>query len=207
MSNFQDYRSIITATVLREPPDYSVTAVGGISYRETATTLRAYIDIIDLVQYQGTFEDAVREGLQTAGNDAFFLQKSQGEVYFLLDQTEAPTNIHELLYSAGDEIQTVAVELTTAKQVDDGAEITTIPKKDVVASLANGFQNGRIQVSDDLELDETLAAALPAVSIKAVDEANALVLAVALVSWMADRGNYDASERGGEDYDWANAGL
>jgi hypothetical protein len=195
--DFSKYQCIIVTTVLKEAPEPSILAVGGVYFKETALRLQAYTEILNLKQIEKPFFDTVLEGLQVAQNPEFHLQRSGNEVYFLVDQSEAASDFYTQI--PGDlEVGIIPCEMTTGK-LDEEGMVAEIPFRDVVATLADAYQGARIQIAKGLELTDALSTLLPNVRVKVADEAGAVEIAVGLVVWQASRGEVEVG--GGDEYD------
>ena len=203
--DFSKYRLVVVTAALREQPDPCVVATGGVWFEETPIRLKAHVEIIGLEAVHG-FIEAALEGLKTARNPEFFLQKGENQVYLYIDQTEAYSDFHGEIPS-DPEISTAAVVLTNSREVDENGLVYQIPRRDVTAALVNTYQQGRIQIAGNLPFTENLKSTLPDLRIKGADDAGTVEIAIGLICWAAAQREYEpggAYEQysTGDDAEW-----
>ena len=204
--DFSQYEAIVVSVVLKEKPEPSIIALAAVDYKQLPHGLRAHLDVLDLHESQGRFEDILREGQRIVTNPDFFLQESQNRTYLVVDMTEAPESLMDIVWS----MENVVVEnivITAEQTTHRHSGRMFVPLKNMAAALIDSFDSGLIDVAGGLELAETLEAELGNFTIRSASEASSVALGTALLCWKAAEENYDLGYSQSADIDWQNQGL
>ena len=204
--DFSEYQSIVTAAVLREKPEASIIACGGVSYRETASSLRAYCDILSVFQDGGSHEETVQKAVRSVQNPDFFLQAADNQLHLLVDITQGSQRVVELLWNIAG-VHSKAVTLIADRTEHYANSIYYTPVKEVVSALIESFTGARFQLAAGIPLAETLETSLSELTVRGADEALAPALAVGLIAWAAEADSYDRSYSETVETDWSNVGI
>ena len=176
----------IISAVLREQPDYSIIAAGGVDYRESNYGFRAHIEIIELLQTDERFEEVIRLAQRVAQVPEFDFLGMADQIHLLVDNTDGSARTAEILWEF-DRLNTMAVVLTAEREQRYQSGQYYVPRRDVIADLVDSFQTGGIKVSEDLALSGMLESEITNLAVRTADEASALIIAVALIAWKAGK--------------------
>jgi hypothetical protein len=179
----RDYQVIVVSAVLREIPEMSVIAAGGVDFLDTPTGFRKKIDIIELWQMSEPWDEVIMRAERVASNPDFFLQEANDQVSLIVDTTDSDQSTIDQLLNMDRYGE--AVVLTNEREHRYHSGQYYRPMRDIVAALVNAYQKGRIVVAGDLELSTTLESSISRVTIRAATEIEPLALSVALISWKA----------------------
>jgi len=183
-TRYDQYATIVVAALLREPPNHSLIAAAGISFPDGERGPEAKIEVVELMRLDKPWLDVIDEAERVANSPIFDLQAAGGDVVVVVDNTLGTSAIASRILT-GDCYAICAVLTAERKARSDGTQ-QYMPTADVVGALITAYQQGRIEVSEGLELAETLAGELDAVSLKEIDEVGDLVLLVGHVAYQAD---------------------
>ena len=203
MSNeILDYAGgLVMGIELRERPDMSVVVCCGIDYEQNMDTGRsvARLEVIELYRTADPWQIVLKEAQKTLGNALFLLL---GRV-IIVDINEAGRIAIDYVTALDDDqTMTIPMVLTDEQEAsirDDGAH--RIPRRDVVESVIDLFQNGRIRIASALDLAVSLEEAAADVSLRSAKLIEPLALALALCAWHAQREYGMEFSDGPERYD------
>jgi hypothetical protein len=174
----------IVSAVLREQPENSIVAAGGVYRRKTHYGYRAGIEVVELFQTDERFEEVVRLAHRVTQVPEFSFLGSTNKLHLVVDNTDGSGRITELIWGFRG-LDAMSIILTAEReQRSDGGQYF-IPRRGVVTDLVDAFQEGRIEVSEELTLSGMLESELTNLTVRTADEASALVVAVALLTWKA----------------------
>jgi hypothetical protein len=176
----------IVAAVLREQPEYSIIAVGGVNYQETIYDYRARIEVIELLQTDERFEEVMLLAQRITQIPEFLFLGNANKIHLVVDITDGSIGTTELLWQFGrPDIMSIILTAEREQRYHGGQYF--VPRRDVVANLVDTFQSGRIEVSEELTLSGMLESELTNLTVRSADEASALVVSVALLTWKAGK--------------------
>jgi len=205
-TDYQAFTVILVSVVLREQPEQSVIAVGGVEFYEDTGGWRSRVYILDLQRSTESWDDVILHAERTLNNPVFSLQAASEEVMLIVDNSTGSTRIGDIVMEL--EVPSVCTVMSgEAVKRSDGL-MMHIPVVDVVEGLIAAYQAGRVEIAETLELAEGLEGSLQRISVKEAREIDALPLAAALLVYYADdcvpMGDADI---GVHEYDTANWGL
>ena len=206
----RDYRGgVIVSAVLREQPEFSIIAACGVNYRETISDYRARVEVIELLQTEEPFDEVVRLAQRITQFPEFSLLGNANKSYLVVDNTDGSARMTELLGQIRRPNSMTIVLTVEREQRYHGGQYY-VPRRDVIANLVDAFQGGRIEVAEELTLSGMLESELTNLTVRAANEASALVVAVAMLTWKAGENcpaGYFSEPAPYSDYDPLRWGL
>ncbi len=204
----EKFAYIVVSAVLREQPGKSIVAAGGL----VSSLDRPHIEIFALEELEDPFKVVVAKAERLANGEGFELQRADGAVDLVVDNSEGTQAEIEQLWEM-EEITTAAVAMTSERKKHRDGNLTFLPSRDVVGALQRSYQERRVQISTQLALAQETETALQSLTLRDAEEVAALPLAIALIvhrcNEMAPEGmsNDDDDDDPLKGYDSANWGL
>ncbi len=203
-----DYPAIIVAAVLREAPETSVIAAAGIDFITTSRGNAAKIDVVELKLVTSSWPEVILHAERVVESPEFSMQSAVGDTILVVDNSKGTRAVTEQIMEM--DTYTVVAVLTEERNKRTAGGNTYLPVVDVVGALISAYQSGRIEISKELSLAESLEAAMLTASIRDAAELGALALAVAHIAYQSDSivdsaGSDDDVDSA--DYDTANWGI
>jgi len=162
------------------------------SRRATEAVEVQWLELVPAGTSLQTVADHLAENLATLDNS----ERGEGGVAIILDTSRSGKKLYELLLKAQRFPR--MVEITTGAREGEAGGAVLLPRRDLAAGLDVALRAGKLRVASGQELAQRFAQAMaafqprPALSSDPFEAArqeadDALVLAVGLCAWLADR--------------------